>query len=125
MKNNVASVFFQLKTVVSARDVPRHLTSEEFLDQFGATASDLKERMAEKFESPADAFGEFDKDGDGEISEEEFIAGAAEMGISESEAKKKFDKANADGKGGLSEDEFLTAFGAGAEELREACASST
>jgi Ca2+-binding EF-hand superfamily protein len=63
----------------------------------------------------------FDKDGDGGISEEEFIAGAAEMGISESEAKKMFDKANADGKGGLSEDEFLTAFGAGAEELREAC----
>merc|ERR1719482_172393 len=98
-----------------------HLTGEEVLDHFGETASDLKERMAEKFESPTDAFGEFDKDGDGEISEEEFIAGAAEMGISESEAKKMFDKANADGKGGLSEDEFLTAFGAGAEELREAC----
>merc|ERR1719478_1961800 len=37
-----------------------HLTGEEFLDQFGATASDLKERMAEKFESPADAFGKFE-----------------------------------------------------------------
>merc|ERR1719454_2416667 len=100
-----------------------HLTGEEFMDHFGATASDLEERLAEKFESPSDAFAKFDKNGDGEVSEEEFIEGAKEMGISESAAKKMFDKANADGKGGLSEDEFLTAFGAGPEELREACFS--
>merc|ERR1719487_2905422 len=100
-----------------------HLTGEEFLDHFGATASDMKERLAEKFDSPSDAFSKFDKDGDGEVSEEEFIAGATEMGISESAAKKMFDKANVDGKGGLTEDEFLTAFGAGPEELREACFS--
>merc|ERR1719271_1764838 len=100
-----------------------HLTGEEFMDHFGATASDLKERLAEKFDSPSDAFAKFDKDGDGEVSEEEFIAGAKDMGISEYAAKKMFDKANVDGKGGLSEDEFLTAFGAGPEELREACFS--
>merc|ERR1719271_1407749 len=89
-----------------------HLTGEEFMDHFGAPASDMKERLAEKFDSPSDAFADFDKDGDGEVSEEEFIAGAKEMGISESAAKKMFDKANVDGKGGLTEDEFLTAFGA-------------
>merc|ERR1719265_2645413 len=97
------------------------LTGEEFLDHFGATASDLKERLAEKFDAPGDAFEEFDKDGSGEVSEEEFVAGAKEMGISERAAKKMFKEADIDGSGGLSQDEFLTAFGAGPEELREAC----
>jgi Ca2+-binding EF-hand superfamily protein len=97
------------------------ISAEDFTEDFAADASDMKERLADKFETPSDAFGEFDKDGDGDVSEEEFIAGAKEMGMSEADAKKMFEKADADGSGGLSQDEFTAAFGVGGEEVREAC----
>jgi Ca2+-binding EF-hand superfamily protein len=98
------------------------LGKDEFLEDFGADAGDVKERLAEQFDSADNAFDKFDADGNGEVSEEEFIKAAVEdMGLSEEEAKKIFAKADADGSGGLSRDEFKNAFGAGPEELREAC----
>jgi hypothetical protein len=55
----------------------------------------------------------FDKDGDGEISEEEFIAGSANMSINESEAKKDFEVflsiLDKDSNGEISKEEFLAA----------------
>jgi len=97
------------------------LSAEDFLEDFGADAGDVKERLAEQFDSADNAFDKFDEDGSGEVSEEEFVKGAKDMGLSEEEAKKIFDAANTDGGGGLSRDEFKNAFGAGPEELREAC----
>jgi Ca2+-binding EF-hand superfamily protein len=96
------------------------LSADEFLQHFGADAGDVKERLAEEFDSADNAFDKFDADGDGELSEEEFLKAAEDMGLSKDEAKKIFDVANTDG-GGLSRDEFKNAFGAGPEELREAC----
>merc|ERR1719162_2811450 len=91
------------------------------MDHFGATAEDLKERMAEEFDNAGGAFEKFDADGDGEVTKEEFLKGAADMGLSKAEAEKIFDAADADGGGSLSREEFQVAFGAGPDELREAC----
>merc|ERR1719355_547950 len=96
------------------------LSADEFLQHFGADAGDVKERLAEQFDSADNAFDKFDADGDGEVSEDEFLKAAEDMGLSKEEAKKIFDSANTDG-GGLSRDEFRNAFGTGPEELREAC----
>merc|ERR1719482_1965736 len=97
------------------------LTGDEFMDHFGADASDVKERLAEQFDSADNAFDKFDTDGNGELSKDEFIKAAMEdMGLSKREAEKIFEQADLDGDGKLTRDEFATAFGAGPEELREA-----
>jgi len=98
------------------------LTGDEFMDHFGADASDVKERLAEQFDSAENAFDKFDTDGNGELSKDEFVKAAMEdMGLSKREAEKIFEQADVDGDGKLTRDEFATAFGAGPEELREAC----
>lgn len=97
------------------------LTTDEFMKEFGADADDLKERLAEEFDSADNAFDSMDADGNGEVSKEEFLAGAEKMGLSKAEAEKIFEKADKDGNGSLSRDEFGAAFGVGPEELREAC----
>merc|ERR1711990_1124482 len=61
-----------------------------------------------------------DTDGNGELSTEEFMAGAKEMGISEDAAKAMWKKhAGEDGK--MNRDEFARAFGIGPDEIMERC----
>lgn len=96
------------------------IEGKDFKDAFKAKADDMAAKISDKFGSAEAAMKEWDTDGDGTISEEEFLKGAADMGISEEAARDMFKKADKDG-GGLNADEFKKAFGITPDEVLERC----
>lgn len=101
------------------KDGDGKLTGDQYREIMGARKAELQERMWKKYESAEDAFDEWDTDGDGVISEEEFIEGCKELNISPYAAKRMFKKADEDNSNGLDRKEFVKAFGVGADELLE------
>merc|ERR1719420_2689940 len=63
------------------------IPGSEFKRAIMATAEDLSERIIEKYGSAPKGFKAFDKDGDGQLTQEEFLAGALDLGVSEAAAK--------------------------------------
>jgi len=63
----------------------------------------------------------WDKDGDGKLTEAEFQAGAAEMGIAPDAAKDMWKNQDKDGDGVMGADDFSRAFGVGPDTVMEKC----
>lgn len=91
----------------------------EFKKAILATAEDLSERVIEKYGSAPEGFKAFDKDGNGELTEDEFIAGALALGVSEAAAKAIWEKHGKPGDGKMNLKEFVAIFGIGPDEIME------
>merc|ERR1719428_2046896 len=92
-----------------------------FKDATKAKADDLANRVADKMGSAADAMKKWDADGDGKLTEAEFEAGAAELGISPDAAKDMWKAQDKDGDGVMGTDDFSRAFGIGPDAVMEKC----
>ncbi len=55
------------------------------------------------------SFGDFDANGDGKISNEEFVGTVEKAGVKTEKAEKRFSRIDADGDGFISEDEMVEA----------------
>merc|ERR1719265_3027456 len=93
------------------------IAGPDFKKAILATAEDLSERVIEKYGSAPEGFKVFDKNGDGEITKDEFMEGALALGVSEAAAKAIWEKHNVGGKMNLKE--FVAIFGIGPDEIME------
>jgi len=77
------------------------------------TAPEFKKRAKDSFGSPKEAFAALDADGDGKITPEELVAGAAKMKppISKEEALALVPQLDKNGDGAISADEFYDSVG--------------
>jgi len=96
------------------------ISGKTFVEATKARASDLTDRIEAKMGSVGEAMKKWDKDGDGCLTEAEFVEGAKSTGISEKAAKDMFqDKAKGEDK--ICGDAFAKAFGIGPDQLMERC----
>jgi len=95
------------------------IPGQEFKNAILATAEDLSERVIEKYGSAPKGFEAFDKDGDGKLTEAEFIAGALALGVSEDAAKAIWETHGKPGDGVMDLKEFVAIFGIGPDEILE------
>jgi len=95
------------------------ISGADFKDATKAKADDMANKIEEKLGSSAEAMKAWDKDGDGKMSEEEFLAGAKETGISPDAAKDMWKAQDKDGDGEMSADDFGRAFGMGPDDVME------
>merc|ERR1719324_239959 len=97
------------------------ISGDAFKDATKAKADDVADRIEKQLGSAADAMKKWDKDGDGKLTEAEFEAGAAELGISPDAAKDMWKAQDKDGDGKMSTDDFSRAFGIGPDAVMEHC----
>merc|ERR1712196_673046 len=97
------------------------ISGDAFKDATKAKADDVAERIAKSMGSAGDAMKKWDKDGDGKLTEAEFEAGAAEMGIASDAAKDMWKAQDKDGDGVMGADDFSRAFGVGPDAVMELC----
>lgn len=97
------------------------IPGSEFKAAVEMNAEDVAARIEEKLGSAADAMKQWDKDGDGKLTEAEFEAGAAGLGISPDAAKVIWNAVDKDEDGILSTEDFLRAFGIGPQDVMQRC----
>merc|ERR1719324_1877292 len=97
------------------------VSGDAFKDATKAKADDCADRIAKTIGSAGDAMKKWDKDGDGKLTEAEFEAGAAELGIAPDAAKDMWKAQDKDGDGVMGPDEFARAFGVGPDRIMEMC----
>jgi Ca2+-binding EF-hand superfamily protein len=95
------------------------IPGQEFKTAILATAEDLAERVIEKYGSAPKGFEAFDKDGDGKVTEDEFIAGALDLGVSPAAAKAIWKQHGKPGDGVMDLKEFVAIFGIGPDQIME------
>jgi len=84
-------------------------------------ADDMANKIEKELGSAGDAMKKWDKDGDGKMTKEEFMAGAKEMGMPPDVAEDMFKAQDKDGDGVMNADDFSRAFGLGPDKLMELC----
>merc|ERR1719387_503904 len=102
------------------------ISPKEFFDaiggpeKYGITVPEFKARAKRKHGTPKKAFDAMDKDGDGQISPEEFEEGCKNLDppISKEEAAPLFNEIDKDSSGGIDPEEFYKAVG-GPDEWAE------
>lgn len=97
------------------------VSGDAFKDATKPKADDVADKIAKTMGSSGDAMKKWDKDGDGKLTEEEFQAGAAEMGIGPEDAKDMWKAQDKDGDGVMGADDFSRAFGVGPDKVMEMC----
>lgn len=97
------------------------VSGDVFKDATKAKADDLTARIVKKLDTASDAFTKWDADGDGKLTEAEFIAGANSLGIAQDAAKDMWKTHDKDGDGVMSAEEFSRAFGISSDTVMEMC----
>merc|ERR1719388_590192 len=75
------------------------ISGDAFKDATKAKADDVADRIEKQLGSAGDAMKKWDKDGDGKLTEAEFQAGAAKIGIAPDAAKDVWKAQDKDGDG--------------------------
>lgn len=94
------------------------ISESEWIEALGVTLPELVKMSNDKHRNAKAAWPIADKDGNGQLTPEEFEAFCKDLKITPEQAKSLFPKIDADNKDGISEEEFINVFGVDVPELK-------